>query len=1052
MNLPELCIRRPVMTTLVMGAFVIFGIFAYRMLPVAALPRVDFPTIVVSANLPGASPETMAASVATPIERQLSTISGITTMSSSSSLGSTQITLQFDLDRNIDAAAQDVQSALSVAQRRLPDEMPDPPSYRKVNPADAPVMFLALTSDVLPLSTVDDYAETQVAERISTVPGIAQVQVFGQQKYAVRVQVDPDALSARSIGIDDVRQALADTNSNAPLGTLMGDRRLLTLQATGQLGKAADYTNLIVTYRNGAPVRLGEIAHIVDSVENNRVAGWLNGKRSITLAIQRQPDANTVEVVDAIKALLPTFRAQLPAAIEMHVVNDRSESIRASVNEVQFTLTLTIALVVLVIFLFLRRVSATVIPALALPVSLIGACAGMYMMGYSIDNLSLLALTLSVGFVVDDAIVMLENIVRHVERGERPMQAAFAGGREIGFTIISMTLSLVAVFIPVLFMGGVVGRVFREFAVTITMTILISGFVSLTLTPMLCSRFLRPEAESPGRVQRGLEAAFNVLLAGYRWSLDRVLAHRRLTLAVTLLTLVVSGYLYVVVPKGFFPNEDTGLLTATTEAAQDISFDAMVALHSQVATIVQQDPDVAVVTSTVGAGGVNVNQGRLFVTLKDFSKRRATADQVLQRLRKAVGRISDMRVYFQVVQNINIGGRLSKSQYQYTLQGTDLAELNHWAPLVEAKLKQLPGFQDVTSDLENKSPQAFLSIDREKAAIMGITPDQIRNSLYSAFGARQVATIYTPTDDYEVILEVDPARQRGTNDLSRLYVRAPSGKLVPIGAFASIDERVGPLSVNHQWQLPAVTISFNLAPGTALGDAVSRIDAAERELGLPATVVPSFQGTAQVFQDSLRGQGLLLAAAVLVIYIVLGILYESFIHPITILSGLPSAGLGALLMLLAVGQDLTVIAIIGVVLLIGIVKKNAIMMIDFALQRQRGGQADPVACIREACLLRFRPIMMTTMAAIMGGLPIALGTGAGAELRRPLGLTVVGGLLASQLLTLYITPVVYIYFERAGQWLSRRRAPAAPAPEAAEPPIPLRPRRAAGGKDIEAAE
>ncbi len=1058
MNLPELCIRRPVMTTLVMGAFIIFGIFAYRLLPVAALPRVDFPTINVSATLPGANPETMAASVATPLERQFSTIAGITTMSSSSSLGSTQITLQFDLDRNIDAAAQDVQSAISVAQRRLPIEMTDPPSYRKVNPADAPILFLSLTSSVLPLSTVDDYAETQVAERISTVPGVAQVQVFGQQKYAVRVQVDPDALAARGIGIDDVRQALADTNSNAPLGTLMGERRLLTLQATGQLQKAADYGSLIVTYRNGAPVRLGEIAHIVDGVENNRTAGWFNGTRSITLAIQRQPDANTVEVVDGIKALLPTLRAQIPAAIDLHVVNDRSQSIRASVREVQFTLGLTIALVVLVIFLFLRRLSATIIPALALPVSLIGTCAGMYLFGYSIDNLSLLALTLSVGFVVDDAIVMLENCVRHVERGERPMQAALTGGREIGFTIISMTLSLVAVFIPVLFMGGVVGRVFREFAVTITMAILISGFVSLTLTPMLCSRFLRHETGAHGWLYRMLEAAFTAMLSTYRWALDWVLAHRRLTLGVTLITLAVTGYLYAVVPKGFFPTEDTGLLTATTEAAEDISFDAMVALQKQVAEIVRHDRDVAVVTSSVG-GGFNstLNQGRLFIGLKAFDQRGSSADQIMQRLRKAVAGVADMRVYFQVVQNINIGGRLSKSQYQYTLQGTDLAELTHWTPLVEEKVKQLPGFQDVTSDLETKNPQAYVAIDREKAATLGITPDQIRSSLYSAFGARQVSTIYMPTDDYAVILEVDPVRQRDKTDLSRLYISSPGGKLVPIGTFATITETIGPLTVNHQWQLPAATISFNLAPGVALGDAVKRIDAAERELALPATIIPSFQGTAQVFQDSLRGQGLLLATAVLVIYIVLGILYESFIHPITILSGLPSAGLGALLMLLAVGQDLTVIAIIGIVLLIGIVKKNAIMMIDFALTRLRDHQMSAAEAIREACLLRFRPIMMTTMAAIMGGLPIALGVGAGSELRRPLGLTVVGGLIASQLLTLFITPVVFIYLDAAGRRLSqlgwRRAAPAPIEEPAGDGPVVLRPRRAkVAGKDVEAAE
>ncbi len=1040
MNLPELCIRRPVMTTLVMGAFIIFGAFAYRLLPVAALPNVEFPTIVVSANLPGASPETMAASVATPLERELSTISGISSMSSSSSLGSTQITIQFDLGRDIDGAALDVQSAISVAQRRLPDEMNTPPSFRKVNPAEAPILFLSLTSAVLPLSAVDEYADKIIAQRVSTIPGVAQVQVFGRQKRAVRVQVDPDALAARSIGLDEVRDALAETNSNAPLGTLMSDRRLLTLQATGQLGGAADYQQLIVAYRNGAPVRLGEIARIVDGVENDRLASWSNGTRSIQLAIDRQPDANTVEVVDRIRELLPTFRAQLPAGIDLRIVNDRSQSIRASVAEVQFTLLLAAVLVVLVIFLFLRRLTATVIPALALPVSLVGTFGGMYLLGYSIDNLSLLALTLAVGFVVDDAIVMLENTVRHVERGEPPLQAALAAGREIGFTILSMTLSLVAVFIPVLFMGGVVGRVFREFAVTITLAILISGIVSLTLTPMLCSRFLKPAPERPNRFARALEAGFDGMLRAYRWSLDIVLAHRPAMLAITLATLAGTIWLYVIVPKGFFPTEDTGLLIASTEAAEDTAFDAMVAMQREVAAIVQADPDVAVVNSSVGSGGGGaLNSGRLFIGLKPHAERTASADEVQQRLRRAVAALPNISVFFQPVQNVSVGTRRSKSLYQYTLKGTDLDELNDWAPRVEAVLRDMPGFQDVTSDLRVKNPQAFVAIDREKAATLGISPEQIRNSLYSAFGARQVATIYTQSDDYAVILEVDPERQRGMADLSRIYIRSSGGGMVPIGAFTRIDERVGPVSVNHQGQLPSVTISFNLAPGTALGEAVTRVEAAMRELGLPATIIPGFAGTAQVFQESLAGQGLLLLAAVLVMYIVLGILYESFIHPITILSGLPSAGVGALLTLMLLDRELTVIAIIGIVLLIGIVKKNAIMMIDFALQRQRAG-ADPTSAIREACLLRFRPIMMTTMAAIMGALPIAIGLGPGYELRQPLGLTVVGGLLLSQLLTLYITPVVYLYLEAAGERLSRRRRPAAmPASE----PVALPARRSA---------
>ncbi|HEV3177835.1 MAG TPA: efflux RND transporter permease subunit [Stellaceae bacterium] len=1029
MTLPETCIRRPVMTTLLMMAFVIFGLFSYRLLPVAALPRVDFPTIVVNANLPGASPESMASSVATPLERQFSNIAGLSSVTSTSGQGVTSITLQFDLDRNIDGAALDVQSALTTAARKLPVEMTTPPSFQKVNPADQPVLFAVLSSATQPLSVVDEYAETLMAQRISQLSGVAQVSVFGAQKYAVRIQANPESLASKGIGLDDLMTAVAAANSNTPVGQLSGPTQSFTLQASSQLGAAKLYEPLIVAYRNGAPVRLGEVAKAVDSVENNKVAGWLNGTRSIILAVQRQPDANTVEVVDSIRALMPIFQAEIPPSIDLKVLNDRSTSIRQSVADVRFTLLLTVALVVMVIFLFLRNVTATIIPALALPVSVIGTFAGMYVFGYSIDNLSLLALTLSVGFVVDDAIVMLENIVRHIEGGERPFEAALKGSREIGFTIISITLSLVAVFIPVLFMGGVVGRVFREFAVTISMTILISGLVSLTLTPMLCSRLLKSHAgEKHNALYRATEAGFQAMVRFYGWSLGRVLHHKFLTLLVTLATILVSGWLYVHVPKGFFPIEDTGLIFATTEGAQDASFESMGVHQREAAAIVKANPNVADVNSFVGATGFSpaLNTGRMFIALKPLDHRTDSVTEVIQQLRRETARVPGFSVFFQPIQNIQLGGRLSKSQYQYTLQDGDLEELYRVAPLMLGKISKLPGFQDVTSDLQLQNRQALVNFDRDKMAQFGVTADAARNALYSAFGTRQISTIYAPSNDYEVILEIDPAYQENPSALSKIYIRASNvpgggGQMVPLDSFTTILQGVGPVTVNHQGQLPSVTISFNLADGVSLGEAVTAIGRIERDANLPVTVATGFQGTAQVFQDSLKGQGLLLLAAVTVIYMVLGILYESFIHPVTILSGLPAAGLGALLTLMWFRQDLSVIAIIGIVMLIGIVKKNAIMMIDFAIERQRSGDSTPEKAIYEACLLRFRPIMMTTMAAIMGSLPIALGSGAGSELRRPLGLAVVGGLIVSQTLTLYITPVIYVYLERL------RHALAAPA-------------------------
>ena len=1037
MSLPELCIRRPVMTVLLMATIMVVGIFGYRLLPVAALPSVDFPTVQVSAILPGASPETMAASVATPLERQFSTIAGVSSITSNSTQGLTQITLQFDLGRDIDGAALDVQSALSVAARRLPAEMTTPPTFRKVNPADQSVVILTMASATLPLSTIDEYAETLVAQRLSTLPGVAQVQVFAPQKFAVRVQVDPNALAALGLGLGDVEQAVAAAASNTPVGSLSGVTQSVTLEASGQPRHAREYRELIVAYRNGNPVKLGEIARVIDSVENDKTASWFNGTRSIVLGVQRQPDANTVEVVDRVRALLPTFRAELPPSIQLSMHNDRSQSIRASVEEVQFTLMLTLGVVIAVIFLFLRNLTATIIPAAALPISIIGTFAGMYLLGYSINNLTLMALTVSIGFIVDDAIVMVENIVRHVEKGMRPFEAALKGSRQIAFTIVSITLSLVAVFIPVLFMGGVVGRVFREFAVTLSLTILISGVVSRTLTPMLCSRFLRQQrAARLGLVARALEAGFESMRTLYDVTLCQALKYRQAMLLLTVFSLGATLYFFVIVPKSFFPTEDTGLLFVSTEAAPDTAFEAMAEMQQEVARIVQADPAIMTVVSSVGVGGASssINSGRLFVSLKPFDQRDASVFQVIDRLKPKLAAIPGIDSFLQPVQNIRIGGRLSKNLYQYTIRGIDLEEVKHFAPLLEARIKALPEFADVTTDLEITNPQALVEINRERAAALGVSADEVRRTLFSAFGTRQIATIYTPTNDYDVILELDPAFRRDLSGVESLYVRASTGELVPLDAVATIKRMVGPLSVNHQGQLPAVTVSFNLASGVALGQAVERIQAIEQELALPATVSTGFQGAVQVFQDALDGQGLLLIAAVFVIYVVLGILYESFVHPITILSGLPSAALGALLTLLLFKTDLSVIAIIGITMLIGIVKKNAIMMIDFALERRKTGDVTAEQAIYEACLVRFRPIMMTTMAAIAGVLPLALHTGAGAELRQPLGLVVVGGLIVSQLLTLYITPVVYLYLDRLQRGFGARRHRPTPAGEIAAAP------------------
>jgi hydrophobe/amphiphile efflux-1 (HAE1) family protein len=1030
MSISRPFILRPIATALLALGLVIFGALAFRLLPVAALPEVDFPTIVVNASLPGASPDTMASSVASPLERQFATIEGLASMSSASGLGSTSITLQFNLDRDIDAAAQDVQQSIQAASGRLPDDMPDPPTYRKTNPGDSPILVYALSSSVLPIHEVSKYADL-LAQQLSTQEGVSQVSIAGEQKYAVRIRANPIELAARGLSVDEVASAIQATNLNRPKGTLQGRDQAYTLSANDQISTADQFREVIVAYRDGAAVRLGDVAVVEAGVENERVAAFLVNQKAVLLLVRRQAGANTVATVDAVKQRVPGLMAAVPPGVELALISDRSLSIRDSFHEVELALGLTIGLVVLVIFFFVRSIPATVIPAVTIPISLLVTFGVMHALGYSLNNLTLMGLTIAVGLVVDDAIVMLENIVRHVEEGEKPLDAALKGAGEIGFTIVSITASLVAVFIPLLFMGGLIGRLFREFAVTVTVALAASMIISLSLTPMMASRMLKPAGEeSHGRLHGALERGFDVLLSGYRRSLAVVLDHQGLTLLLTLATAAVTLWLYVVAPKGFVPNEDTGAIFVSTEANPDISFTAMAGLQAEAASRIAADPDIVSVGSFIGATGGNpsVNTGRMYVTLKRRSERDADANAIIARLRPKLADLQGMRVVMQGVQNIRVGGRLTRAQYQYTLQSLDSAALDRAAPDVEERLRRVEGLQDVQSDRQSVSPQYLVEIDRAQASRLGVTPASIDQALYSAFGERQVSTIYTDFDQYRVVLGVSPDFQADETALAQLYVRSSDGGLVPLTAVANVRPGVGPLTLNHSGQFPSVTFSFNLAPGVSIGEAVQRIDAATSELRLPQTINGRFEGTAQEFRASLRTQPMLIAAALLVVFIVLGVLYESLVHPVTILSTIPSAGLGAIVGLLVCRMELSVVAVIGILMLIGIVKKNAIMMVDFALERQREDGRSARDAIYEASLLRFRPILMTSFAAILGGVPLALSSGYGQELRAPLGVAIVSGLLVSQILTLYTTPVVFLWMER----LRGSRRAAAPRPLPAE--------------------